>query len=171
MPDRSALSIASREAYSASRRSARPPCRPALLKRRIKRFEERRFRLRRRLIQRSSRGGLSVLPPCGLCPFAKPLPASTVRYLPQRGPTCSPGPASGHAPDSRDSNRHYRRRSARQPAILDQRQDVRVKPLRASARVARSCARRSIPRRGPNRLSHQSVGNFHRGSLATTVAR
>ena len=171
MPRRSALSIASREAYSAARRSARPPCRPALLKRRIKRFEERRFRLRRRVIQRSPRGGLSVLAPCGLCPFAKPLPASTVRYLPQRGPTCSPGPASGHPPDSRDSNRHYRRRSARQPAILDQRQDVRVKPLRASARVARSCARRSIPRRGPNRLSHQSVGNFHRGSLATTVAR
>ena len=44
MPDRSALSIASREAYSASRRSAWPPCCPALLNRRIKRFEERRFR-------------------------------------------------------------------------------------------------------------------------------
>ena len=116
MPGRSAVDCLTRSVLGIKeKRLATSPS--ALLKRRIKRFEERGFRLRRRVIQRFPRDRLSVLTSCGLNPFAMPLPASTVRYLRQRGPTCSPGPASGHAPDSRDSTRHYRRRSACQPAI------------------------------------------------------
>ena len=59
-------------------------------------------------------------------------PASTIRYLPRRGPTYIPVPASGHGLGSRtpigiigDDQR------AHAQSLLDQRQDVRIKPLRA----------------------------------------
>ena len=97
MPGRSAVDCLTRSVLGIKeKRLATSPS--ALLKRRIKRFEERGFRLRRHVIQRFPRDRRSVLTSCGLNPFAMPVPASTVRYLWQRE-QCNPGPASGHAPE------------------------------------------------------------------------
>ena len=82
MPGRSAVDCLTRSVLGIKeKRLATSPS--ALLKRRIKRFEERGFRLRRRVIQHLPRDRRSVLTSCGLNPFAMG----------------SPGPASGHAPE------------------------------------------------------------------------